>query len=357
MNRLTENLGALYRGYGYAPFKMNKFESYDLYLRNKEFLLSDRILTFTDTDGKLMALKPDVTLSIIKNFRQEDTPLQKVYYQESVYRPGSQGFREIMQIGLECIGAADDYCTCEVAVLAAKSLAAISSASVLTVSHLGLLSRLLEEKGVAGVLRKQILESVGQKNAHEIARACAQAQVEAEPFCRLATLYGEAAQVLPELQQLFGDAPELQQLKALLDALEAAGCASQVRLDLSLISDMNYYNGIVFRGFVEGVPTGVLTGGQYDGLMAKMGRKAKAIGFALYPELLELLQQPDAQPDVDAVLLYSAEDAPAAVSRGVQALAAKGLRVLALTQLPENLTYTQLYRLKDNEVNAVETDA
>lgn len=357
MNRLTESLETLYRSYGYAPFKMNKFESYDLYLRNKEFLLSDRILTFTDTDGKLMALKPDVTLSIIKNYRQEDAPVQKVFYQESVYRPGGQGFREIMQIGLECMGENDDYSTCEVVVLAAKSLAAISPNSVLTISHLGLLSRLLEEKAVTGALRQQILEAVGQKNAHEIARACAQAQVDAEPFCRLATLDGQAAQVLPQLAQLFGEVPELTQLQQLLEALDAACCSAQVRLDLSLISDMNYYNGIVFRGFVEGVPASVLTGGQYDGLMAKMGRKAKAVGFALYPELLERLQQPEAQPDVDAVLLYAAADAPAAVSRGIQELTGKGLRVMAVTQLPEKLTYTQLYRLVNSEVSAVETDA
>ena len=357
VERISFALRSLYRSYGYAPYKMNKFESYDLYLRNKEFLLSDRILTFTDIDGKLMALKPDVTLSIIKNFRQEDAPVQKVFYQESVYRPGNQGFREIMQIGLECIGAADDYCTCEVVVLAAKSLAAIASSSILTVSHLGLLSRLLERSGANGALRQQLLEAVGQKNAHEIANLCAQAQIDPEPFRQIATLYGQAAQVLPRLEALFGDCPELMQLKQLLDALEAAGCAEQVRLDLSLISDMNYYNGIVFRGFVEGIPTGVLTGGQYDGLMEKMGRKAKAVGFALYPELLALLQQPDKAPDTDAVLLYTAQDTPAAVSRGVQSLTNLGLRVMALTQLPEKLTYTRLYRLKENEVSEVEANA
>ena len=60
-------LRSLYRKYGYMPYKMNKFEEYELYMRNKEFLVSDRIITFNDTNGKLLALKPDVTLSIIKN--------------------------------------------------------------------------------------------------------------------------------------------------------------------------------------------------------------------------------------------------------------------------------------------------
>lgn len=53
--------------YGYNEYKMNKFEEYDLYVKNKDFLISKNVITFTDTNGKLLALKPDVTLSIVKN--------------------------------------------------------------------------------------------------------------------------------------------------------------------------------------------------------------------------------------------------------------------------------------------------
>lgn len=57
-------LRSLYSKYGYSYYKMSKFEEYDLYVRNKDFLVSDSVITFTDTNGRLMALKPDVTLSI-----------------------------------------------------------------------------------------------------------------------------------------------------------------------------------------------------------------------------------------------------------------------------------------------------
>ena len=69
--RALLTLRSLYKAYGYLPFKMSKFEEYDLYVRNKDFLVSDSIITFTDTAGKLLALKPDVTLSIIKNGTDE----------------------------------------------------------------------------------------------------------------------------------------------------------------------------------------------------------------------------------------------------------------------------------------------
>ena len=78
-------LRSLYKKYGYMPFKMSKFEEYDLYVRNKDFLISDRVITFNDTNGKLLALKPDVTLSIIKNGEDEVGVKQKVYYNENVY--------------------------------------------------------------------------------------------------------------------------------------------------------------------------------------------------------------------------------------------------------------------------------
>ncbi|MBR2324197.1 MAG: ATP phosphoribosyltransferase regulatory subunit, partial [Clostridia bacterium] len=91
---------------GYKRFKMSKFEEYDLYSKNKEFLVSDQIITFTDTNGKLLALKPDVTLSIIKNTKFDREGVQKYYYDENVYRASENGgsYKEILQTGLECMG-------------------------------------------------------------------------------------------------------------------------------------------------------------------------------------------------------------------------------------------------------------
>ena len=89
------SLRELYGKYGYSQYKMSKFEEYDLYVRNKDFLISDHVITFTDTNGKLMALKPDVTLSIIKNSKDLPETVQKVYYDENVYRvsKGIQSFK------------------------------------------------------------------------------------------------------------------------------------------------------------------------------------------------------------------------------------------------------------------------
>ena len=148
------DLRSLYSRYGYTQYKMSKFEEYDLYARNKDFLISDRVITFMDVGGRLMALKPDVTLSIVKNTRDCLPGVQKLYYHENVYRvtPGAHGFREIMQLGLECLGAIDDWCQWEVLNLAAESLRSISDRGVLDISHLGLLEQLLERGGAKPVI-------------------------------------------------------------------------------------------------------------------------------------------------------------------------------------------------------------
>jgi ATP phosphoribosyltransferase regulatory subunit len=148
---------------------MNKFEEYDLYARNKDFLISDSIITFTDRSGKLMALKPDVTLSIVKNTADTGS-VQKLYYNENVYRvsKGSGVFREMLQVGLECLGRIDDYAIFEVLLLAAKSLLSISQLCVLDISHLALVTQLLDAMAIPRETHANLFSAMSEKNLHDI---------------------------------------------------------------------------------------------------------------------------------------------------------------------------------------------
>ena len=356
---------SLYRKYGYSQYKMSKFEEYDLYVRNKDFLVSDNIISFTDTNGRLMALKPDVTLSIIKNGSDAAGVVQKVFYDENVYRvsKGSHAFKEIMQVGLECIGAIDNYCIYEVLMLAAESLRSISAECVLDVSHLGIVSAVIDGMNVEEPVRNALLKCIGEKNAHEIAKLCAENSVSEDAKNRLLSLvstYGDAKTVLPELKALCTDdasAACLDQLMEVVTALEASGCGDVLRIDFSVTSDMNYYNGIVFRGFVRGIPTGILSGGQYDKLMQKMGRKSGAIGFAVYLDMLEDLSEEGTPYDADTVILYTENDDMGALRSTVRMLTDAGQRVCAQKAVPEKMRYKQLLRLNGKGVEILETNA
>lgn len=352
--RAVYALRRLYRRYGYLPYKMSKFEEYELYVQNKDFLVSDRVIPFTDTNGRLMALKPDVTLSIVKNGEDRPGCKQKLSYNENVYRVDRKSgqYRELMQAGLECIGDLDGYDLFEAVSLAAKSLALLSPDYVLELSHLGLLNAFLEEAAGDETLRRRLAALVAEKNLHDLRRLCRASGVSAgaeERLCALAGLSGSPAEVLPRLRALCGGAgtEALEELRALWALLGREEGAERIRLDLSLVSDMNYYNGLVFKGFLNGVYESVLSGGQYDKLLWKLGRSSRAVGFAIYLNLLEELERRPRELDADVLLLYSPGADPAAVAAEVRRLTEAGKSVSAQKAVPPRFRYGELVRLEE----------
>ena len=362
--QVIASLCVLYNRYGYSQYKMSKFEEYDLYARNKDFLISDSVITFTDLNGKLMALKPDVTLSIVKNSTQQPGSLQKLYYNENVYRvsKGTRAYREIMQVGLEALGAVDSYCISEVLLLAAKSLTCISENAILDISHLGLLSELIVGIGVPQAQAGQVLQYMGQKNLHELTAACLSFGVAAEDISlltRLTALSGTAGQVLPQVEQLLrGRVNEnsLAEFVQVLSALAQTDVGDKLHIDFSVVDNIHYYNGLVFKGFIHGLPTAVLSGGQYDRLLAKMDRDDRAIGFALYMDQIQRLAPATKTYDVDTVLLYD-QNADLKILQAQTAILREAGSVLAVQKLPGNLRYGRLLKLQNREVTELENNA
>ena len=362
--QVTFSLRTLYNRYGYSPYKMSKFEEYDLYARNKDFLISDSVITFTDLNGKLMALKPDVTLSIVKNSADRPTGLQKLYYNENVYRvgKGTRTFREIMQIGLEALGQVDRYCIMEVLMLAAKSLKCISKEAILDVSHLGLLSEFLASIGIRPEETSRVLQYLGEKNLHELSAACRSAGITEEYIAlltQLAALSVPVHQVLTQAELLLKGRVNdnlLADYIRILSALADTEIGDALYMDFSVVDDIHYYNGIVFKGFIQGLPTAILSGGQYDKLMTKMGRKDRAIGFALYTDLMERLAPAPQQYDVDTVLLYDENTDLKRLQSHISALNREG-SVLALQHKPETMRYRRLLKLQGSEVTELENNA
>ena len=359
--KVLRNLSSLYGSFGYSRYKMSKFEEYDLYARNKDFLISDSVITFTDTNGKLMALKPDVTLSIVKNSADTPGALQKVYYNENVYRvtKGAQSFKEIAQTGLECLGEVDNYSICEVLTLAAESLNCISGDCILEVSHLGILSSVLDAVGLEGKEKSLALKLIGEKNVHELTSLCAVAGVSENNIDLLKTLVlttGTPKKVLPEIKDRLAGVVDVTPIDSLIEITDALNEES-LRIDFSLVNDLRYYNGIVFKGFVGGLPSAVLSGGQYDKLMQKLGRKTGAIGFALYMDMLERLEKPEDILDADIVLLYDKTASVSEIARQVKRLTAEGNRVLAQPNVPTGVRYGKLLKLCSSEVEILEENA
>ena len=330
-------LRELYGKYGYMRYKVSKFEEYDLYARNKSFLISENILTFTDTDGRLMALKPDVTLSIVKNLGKSDEQTHKLCYNETVYRPSgsADGFREIMQTGLECVGKIDLLAVCEVISLAQKSLELISEENILDVSHMGFILALMEELGVDSQDADTLIGYIGSKNLPAISAFCAERALPAEDaraICEITELYAPIETALGVVEKNIRNEKmraAYDELCAICEVLRVSGNTERIYIDFSTVNDMSYYNGVIFKGFIKGIPDGILSGGRYDNLMKKMGKKAGAIGFAVYLDMLDLLNGELGRYDVDTVLLYGDDSDVKQVAKISEQLRAEGVTVRA----------------------------
>ena len=348
--RITLSLRSLYSKYGYLPYKMNKFEEYDLYAKNKDFLIGDGVITFTDTNGKLLALKPDVTLSIIKNASDEKCTKSKVYYNENVYRiaGGTREYKEIMQTGLECIGDIDIYDTYEVVSLARKTLEAISGDYVLEISHMGVIFGVLNKISDDKVFYEEALECIEKKSTHEIKAVCAKYGLNKENealLSTLATLYGKPSDVISRLETLdkeicFGEC--LDELKTICALLLKDGGFDKIRLDFSIVNDMKYYNGIVINGYINGICECVLYGGCYDKLLSKMGKGCRGIGFAIYTDLLNQLNVSKCGYDVDTLIIYSDKTSACAVREAIENEISSGRSVSAQKSIPKKLRYREI---------------
>ena len=278
-------LRALFEGSGYRRYHSSHFEEYRFYLENQSFLRNETLITFNDLDGRLMALKPDVTLSIAKNAGAGEGT-RKLYYIENVYRPNATGrnFAEISQMGLECIGSVGKTEIMEVVRLAYESLTLTGKSFRFALSHVGYLAGLMRSLRVAPQFRASLYDCIASKNPHGLKQAAEQAGLNAEQteiLTEAALISGSAKDVLQRAAALCRNSEmerAVSQLKQAVEGLDDPG----VLIDFSIRGDEDYYSGIMFTGYIEGKSRCVLSGGQYDNMMKKLLQESRAIGFAVY---------------------------------------------------------------------------
>lgn len=370
--KLSLNMRGLYEQYGYQRYSMGKFEAYSLYAENIDFLAGDRLITFTDLDGRLMALKPDVTLSIIKNSNFAEmlssSSVQKLYYNENVYRENRErsGFKEISQMGLECIGDVDLYCITEVLALAVKSLAAADENYILEVSHMDFVVELLESMNFSENLKVKILKLIRQKNADGIRKIVDEEKLsglQAEALCSIPSLYGDVVKTVEKARQFAINAKmneALDQMLQIYEGLKSMDADKNVQADFSIINHIDYYNGIIFNGYLQELGNCVLAGGQYDGVIRRLGKKGRGIGFALYMNEINRIKRERKEIDVDIAILYDENSSIADITSAVNSFKDEGKTVFAAREISDEVKAAEIYTLRSGEltlINAVEQAA
>ena len=355
--RATLELRGLYEQWGYRKYKMGRFEEYSLYLENKDFLGSDKVISFTDLDGRLLALKPDVTLSIIKNTRATREQSEKLYYLENVYRENKENhtYKEIHQMGLEFIGDVDRYGVVEVLTLAMKSLKAISPEYLLEVSHMDYVVHFLNGLSVPEHIKLKLLRLIRNKSVSGLEKTADKAGIqglERELLLAVPQLYGEPKKVLAKARQLALSQEMIQSLEELeevLRILKASGSNGHIQVDFSMVNDIDYYNSLVFQGYVKELAKPVLAGGQYDLAMKRFGKDVEAIGFAIYLNEINRLSSDQKEWMLDRMLIYQETDDINQVMKQVQDWQKEGLRVWVGKMPPKGLPAREIVRFHSTD--------
>jgi ATP phosphoribosyltransferase regulatory subunit len=172
----------------------------------------------------------------------------------------------------------------EVIMLACKSLQSISNSYLLDISHMGIITVLIEELNLSSHEKKLILKYIGERNLDGIKKAC-DAHSGNKAICKVLitvlSSYGPMDTVIPVLTELCINGTMKLYIKELEEIFEILkeNHLKNIQLDFSIVNGMNYYSGIVFQGFISGIPSAFLSGGRYDKLMQKNGQRFRCYRF------------------------------------------------------------------------------
>ena len=328
------NIRKMYDSYGYKKISLPSFEEYDLYNENKDFI--DRnVLTVMSPNGKLLALRPDITLSVAKKVSKDQSlKYSKIYYQENTYNLTKYvGYGEDEQLGIELIGKESTFLDFEIINLAVKSLDIINKKSMIVLSHAGFISSVFENFDLEYEIKEQILDCINRKNSHDIQKILKRNEHISENVKKLIykipELSGNLENIEKELLKYeinVNTKKILSELKQLNSLLMKFYKKSKIIFDFSVVKNLNYYNGIILQGYIEGFPNVILTGGRYDKLFEKFGVDTGAVGFAILTDGLKGYYKDTDKKDFEILIAYDNSDFEKLVEI-VNDFQKKGLRV------------------------------
>ena len=302
----------MYDLYGYKRISLPSFEEYDLYNENKDFI--DRnILTVMSPNGKLLALRPDITLSVAKKISKEQSlKYSKIYYQENTYNLTKYtGYEEDEQLGIELIGKESVFLDFEIVDLAVKSLDIINEKSLIVLSHAGFISSIFDNLNLEYEVKEEIFDCINKKNSHDIKKILENNKFVSENvrelIYKIPKLSGDLDDITKELSK-YGINDNIKkillELKQLNNLLLKFHKRSKIVFDFSVIKNLNYYNGIILQGYIEGFPNVILTGGRYDRLFEKFGVDTGAVGFAILTDSLKGYYKDEDKNDFEILIAY-----------------------------------------------------
>ncbi|HSB26789.1 MAG TPA: ATP phosphoribosyltransferase regulatory subunit [Pyrinomonadaceae bacterium] len=295
---------SVFEGWSYEEVLTPTVDYYALFERGMGQSEAETSFRFTDRDGLMLSLRPDVTSSVARVaatlLADRKRPL-RLCYAAPVFRRQQQSHaewrRENTQLGCELIGGEGAAADLEVLLVAAEILTSIGlrKSFCITINDVGIFNGLVSELGLDYGSRDTLRRLIDTRDRAELKRFldsnCPTA-ASRQLLSRLAELTGDRDVLVEARRNISNDASldGIEKLARLWDVIESLGLVDSFEIDLADVSSLDYYTGLSFKVFVQGVGYRVGRGGRYDGLTANFGSSEPAVGFVLsLDSLVEVL--------------------------------------------------------------------
>jgi ATP phosphoribosyltransferase regulatory subunit len=284
---------SVFAAWSYEEVITPSVDYYDLFEQGMGQAEAQRGFRFTDNDGRLLALRPDVTSSVARmaaTLLSERTRPLRFCYAAPVFRQQPQSHaewrRENTQLGCELIGIGGHEADLEVLRLAAEILSRLDlqTSYVITINNVEIFNGVAAELNLPATAREQLRRLIDTRETAELQRFMnGFSTSEGRAFLQPTQLTGkrDVLRAAREVIENPRSVAALDSLDRLWDSIESLGLAERFEIDLSDVSGLDYYTGLSLKVFVHGAGASVGRGGRYDGLTGNFGRAEPAVGFVL----------------------------------------------------------------------------
>lgn len=295
LRRTVEETGmAIFDGWSYEEIATPTIDYYSLFEHGMGKAEAHRAFRFTDTDGRLLALRPDVTSAAARAaatlFAERKRPL-RLCYAAPVFRQQPQSHaewrRESTQIGCELIGANTRMADLEVLAIAAEFLRRLDleGSYAITLNDVGIFNGVAERLRLDATSREEMRQLIDVRNAADLERFLAPytSAAEAQSFAQLMQLSGKGETLELARSVISNDQSRtaLDRLEGLWNVIGSLDLTDSFEIDLGDVARLDYYTGLTFKIYVKGAGHRIGSGGRYDGLIASFGKPEPAVGFVV----------------------------------------------------------------------------
>ncbi|MGL4774640.1 MAG: ATP phosphoribosyltransferase regulatory subunit [Clostridium sp.] len=318
-NFIIEGVNEVFSKWGYEEIITPSIEYYTTFLTNGRSIKEEELYKFFDNQGRILVMRGDMTIPIARvaatKLKDVQAPL-RLCYTANVYRVHESlgGKRnEFTDCGVEFLGGDKIESNLEVLLIALESIKNLNINDLkLEIGDINIFNSALSGLDLTEEEREKLAQLVENKSLKELENYLNKLDFKEAIsifFKRLPWLFG-GDEVLEEALKLsFNDelTNSINEIKALFDILKSFGYEKNISLDLGMVPGENYYTGLIFKGYVNGVGHQVLRGGRYDNLLKGFGRDMEAVGFSLNIDgLVDLISYEEKREKV--ILYYEDND-------------------------------------------------